>query len=99
MLQSSRQCQAHLPAVLLLVFFSRVELEARAAVAAAVRPGLPPLHLFCMLPGHGQQVLWDSCFGLLEGFHQVPGVLVFIWRDEGDGCALVARPPCSTVSQ
>ncbi len=92
------RCQAHLPAVLLFVFFSRVKLEARAAVAAAVSPGLPPLHLFCMLPGHGQQVLWDGCFGFLEGFHQVTGILIFIRRDEGNGCALVAGPPCSAVS-
>jgi len=89
------QCQAHLPPVLLFVFFSRVKLKARAAIAAAVRPGLPPLDLLCMLPGHRQQVLRDGCFGLLEGFHQVAGVLIFIRRNEGDGCALVAGTACS----
>ena len=56
---------AYLPPVLLFILFSRVKLETRATVAAAMGSSFALLHLLCMLLGHGQQVLWYGSLGLL----------------------------------
>lgn len=91
-----RQGRAYLAPVLLFVFLSRVKLEARASIPTAVGPSLAPLHLVGMLLGHGQQVLRDGGFGLLQRLHQVTRILILFRPDECDSCALVASAPCTT---
>ena len=74
-----------------------VELEARAPIAAAVDLRGAGLTLGGKPGRHVGQVFGNGGRGLPEGLDEVGCIALLLGPDKGDGCALVARPPCTGV--
>lgn len=79
-----------LPGCFDFVILLLIEFETAASIPAAMALHQTSLTLGTKSICKGLKILRHYCFALLECFHQVRRVAVFIRTDESDGCALVA---------